>query len=216
MNLLIFGATGATGQHLVRLALSHGHQVTAFVRDPVRLLDSTSSLAYVIGDVMHLPSLESALRGQDAVLCALGTMPESKADRPRRQPGIPVCSVGTRNILQAMSSHHCRRIVAETSTSVGESRYTSSLGAAAIIRTILKDVMEDKERQEAAIRASNTDWTIVRPVRLTNGAAQNKIQVGEKLPWNMLSTISRADVAAFMIAALSDPLASYKALTIKS
>lgn len=216
MNLLIFGATGATGQHLVRLALSQGHQVTAFVRDPGRLIDTSSSLAYVIGDVMQLPSLESALRGQDAVLCALGTMPESKADRPRRQPSIPVCSVGTQNILQAMSNNNCRRIVAETSTSVGESRYTSSLGAAAIIRTILKDVMEDKERQETAIRASNTDWTIVRPVRLTNGAAQNKIQVGEKLPWSMLSTISRADVAAFMIAALSDPLTSYKALTIKS
>lgn len=216
MHLLIFGATGATGQHLVRLAVSQGHHVTAFVRDPGRLLHSSPLLSYVVGDVMQSSSVETAMPGQDAVLCALGTMPETKADRPRRQPGIPVCSVGTRNILEAMSSHQCRRIVVESSTSVGESRYTGILGAAALVRTVLRGVMEDKELQEAALRASNADWTIVRPVRLTNGPARGQVQAGERLRWSMLSTISRADTANFMLSAVGDPSTSGKALTIKS
>jgi uncharacterized protein YbjT (DUF2867 family) len=37
MKLLVLGATGPTGQHIVRQALDLGHAVTAFVRDPARL-----------------------------------------------------------------------------------------------------------------------------------------------------------------------------------
>ena len=216
MRLLIFGATGATGQHLVRLALSAGHRVTAFVRDPARLFHDGPLLSYVVGDVMQLSSVDTALPGHDAVLCALGTMPEARADRPRRQPAVPVCSVGTTNILEAMTRHQCSRIVVESSTSVGESRYTGSLGAGTIVRAVLRGIMRDKELQEAALRASGLDWTIVRPVRLTNGPAQGHVQAGEALRWNMLSTISRADAAAFMLAAVTDPGTSRKALTIRT
>lgn len=216
MRLLIFGATGATGQHLVRLALSAEHRVTAFVRDPARLTVQNPLLSYVAGDVMEWSSIDTALPGHDAILCALGTMPEARADRPRRQPSVPVCSVGTRNILASMTRHQCRRIVVESSTSVGESRYTGRFGAGAFVRAVLHGIMQDKELQEAAVRASDLDWTIVRPVRLTNGPAQGRVQAGEALPWNVLSTISRADTAAFMLAAVNDPATSRKALTIRS
>ncbi len=216
MNLLIFGATGATGQHLVQLALAQGHAVTAFVRDRARLKLQSPLLTFVVGDVMQSSSVAAALPGHDAVLCALGTMPESKADRLRQQPKVPVCSRGTRNILEAMSQHQCRRIVVESSVSVGDSRFTGILGAGAIIRLVLRAVMEDKELQEAAVRASTADWTIVRPVKMTNGPARGNVQAGEHLRWNILSSISRADTAAFMLAAITDPRTVHKALTIKS
>lgn len=216
MKLLIFGATGATGQHLVRLALSQGHRVTAFVRDPKRLALGGGSLDHIVGDVMHLDSVDAAVPGHDAVLCALGTMPETTADRARRQPGVPVCSVGTRHILEAMSQHGCRRIVVESSTSVGESRHTGYLGAAAFVRFVLRDVMLDKERQEDAIRASSADWTIVRPARLTDKPPTGRVQSGEGLRWGLLSSVTRADTAAFMLAALSDARTSRKALTVRA
>jgi uncharacterized protein YbjT (DUF2867 family) len=230
MQLLIFGASGATGQHLVRLALAQGHAVTAFVRDPARLpangerrtangerrTANGERLRCIVGDVMLLPSVEAALAGQDAVLCALGTMPEARADRSRQQPAVPVCSVGTGNILAAMSRHACRRIVVESSISVGESRHRGRLGAALVVRTLLRKVMNDKELQESAVRASSTDWTIVRPVKMTNGPAKGHFQTGVNLRWNLLSSVPRADVAAFMLAALGDPAASRQVLTIKS
>ena len=93
MRLLVFGASGATGRHLVRLALSQGHGVTAFVRDPARLPAMDERLDRVVGDVMQPASVEAAFDHHDAVLCALGTMPEAGADRSRRQPAVPVCSV---------------------------------------------------------------------------------------------------------------------------
>ncbi|MGB5354037.1 MAG: SDR family oxidoreductase [Woeseia sp.] len=216
MNLIIFGATGATGQNLVQMALAQGHRVTAFVREPGRLLQTASQLNCVVGDVMHAATIEPALAGQDAVLCALGTMPETPADKVRRQPDVPVCSVGTINILAAMSQHKVRRIVVESSISVGESRQTGRFGAATFVRTVLKRVMEDKEKQEAALRESAADWTIVRPARLTNGPATGRVQAGEKLRWGMLSSISRADTAEFMLSAIGDPGTVGKALTIRA
>jgi putative NADH-flavin reductase len=80
MNLPIFGATCATGRHLVRQALDLGHCVTAFLRDPARLPIAHSSLHHVVGDVMSSASVEAAVPGQTAILCALGDMTEGKAD----------------------------------------------------------------------------------------------------------------------------------------
>lgn len=216
MRLLIFGATGGTGKHLVRLSLSQGFRVTAFVRDPARIAPAGQQLEIVVGDVMQPTSVEAALPGHDAVLCALGTMPVRKADRLRQQPNVPVCSVGTRNILRAMSNNGCSRIVVESSTSVGESRLTGGLGAATVVRSLLKAVMEDKELQEHEIRNSTTDWTIIRPVRLTDKPESGKIQSGERLRWGLLSSISRADTAAFMLSSVNDPDTFRKSLTIKS
>ena len=37
MKVIIFGSTGATGQQVVKQALEHGHEVTAFARSPEKL-----------------------------------------------------------------------------------------------------------------------------------------------------------------------------------
>lgn len=216
MKLLIFGATGATGRHLVEQALSGGHRVTAFVREPARLGIADPSLNLVVGDVLEPASVHGAFGRFDAVLCALGTMPEGKADATRRQPKAPVCSVGTRHILDAMARHGCQRIVVESSASVGSSRSDSVLGAAALIRALLGDVMNDKELQELAVTGSAAQWTIVRPVKLNNGPARGGVKAGERLRWSLLSSVTRADVAAFMLATLADKSSFHRALTIKA
>src|SRR5450756_1115809 len=166
MNVVIFGASGQTGTALVDLALDQGHSVTAFVRDPTRLRRAHPSLRSVVGNVMDPSTLELAVSGQDAVICALGTMPEAQSDKIRRQPGVPVCSVGTKNILRAMLTHAVRRIVVESSACVVTSRHTGKFGAGFIVHLLLHKVMDDKERQEAFVRDSTLDWTIIRPVRL--------------------------------------------------
>jgi putative NADH-flavin reductase len=72
MNLLILGATGGTGKALVEQALQQGHIVTAFARDPSRMKTTHPNLRIVKGDILDYDSAETALRGQDAVLSALG------------------------------------------------------------------------------------------------------------------------------------------------
>lgn len=215
MNVVVFGATGATGRLVVESALSAGHIVTAFVRDPARMTLTHPNLRIVEGDAMNPASVAGAVSGAHAVLCTLGTMPEAKEDSGRGQPGVPVCSVGTRNILAAMARTPCRFIV-ESSVSVGDSYATGILGAGYIIRLVLKAVMADKEEQEAAVRGSDCDWTIVRPVRLTNKPARGDLKSGTDLRWNITSRATRADVANYMVQILADASTYKKAITLRN
>ncbi len=214
MKILIFGATGSTGQHLVQQALAAGHTVTAFVRDPTRLRVSHPNLTCCVADVMDRASVQTAMPGHDTVLCALGDMPETKGDAGRRQPRVPVCSVGTGNIVATMTASGVRRIVVESAACVGESQQAGRWGASAIIRFVLRAVMLDKEAQDAALRQSSLDWTLVRPPRLNNGPVTGGLRAGVGLSWGLLSRASRADVAAFMLHTLSDASTVHQAITV--
>lgn len=215
MRLLIFGSTGATGLELVRQAMAQGHTVTAFLREPARLTISHPSLRPVVGDVMNATSVDAAMPGHEAVLCALGNFPEGKADADRRQRKVPVCSVGTGHIAGAMARHGPRRLVVESAASVGESRHTGRFGAGLVLRLVLGDVMADKDLQDEVLQRSALDWTLVRPPKLNNRPARGRLQSGEGLAWSMASKASRADVAAFMLAALNDETTSRRALTVR-
>ena len=72
MNLLILGATGGTGRALVEQALEQGHIVTAFARDPSKVRTTHPNLRIAKGNILDYASVETAVRGQDAVLSALG------------------------------------------------------------------------------------------------------------------------------------------------
>ena len=216
MNVIVFGASGATGRLAVESALSAGHSVAAFVRDSKRLPLTHPRLRLIEGEVMDPASVASALAGQQAVLCTLGNFPEGKEDSERKQPGVPVCSVGTKNILAAMDASGCRRLVVQSSVSVGDSYGTARLGAGFIIRLLLKQVMADRELQEAATMASDCDWTIVRPVKMSNKSAKGSMKAGVALRWIIASTATRADVAHYMVKLIADRDSYRKALTLKS
>lgn len=164
---------------------------------------------------MDPASVASAVQSADAVICTLGVIPRAKADIGRRQLGVPVCSVGTKNILAAMPRGRGRLIV-ESSVSVGESYRTGSFGAGFIVKLALKEVMADKEKQEVAVRESDCDWTIVRPATLTNKPARGNLKSGTDLRWSIISTATRADVAAYMVTILNDATTYKKAMTLRN
>jgi putative NADH-flavin reductase len=72
MNLLVLGATGGTGRALVEQALQQGHVVTAFARDPAKVRIKHERLRVAQGNILDYGSLESAVKGQDVVVSALG------------------------------------------------------------------------------------------------------------------------------------------------
>ena len=91
MNVVVFGATGSTGRLVVEFALSAGHVVTAFVRDPKRMPLTHPHLRIVKGDAMDPTAVASAVQGADAVICTLGAIPQAKEDlgsTPARCPGL--------------------------------------------------------------------------------------------------------------------------------
>ena len=208
MKLLIFGATGATGQQLVRQALDQQFLVTAFVRDAGKLMMQHPNLRVMIGDIKRPETVRAAMPGQEAVLSALGVRHNRSRDT--------TLSDGTRGILEAMEQHQVRRFICETSMGVGSSKGEGSwLFEKIFVPLFLKHIMADKERQEALIQRSPLDWTIVRPAGLTNGPGTGDYKVGLSLANTRIKNrISRADVADFMLRQLTTDAFVRKAVNI--
>jgi len=192
-RVLIVGATGGTGRQLVAQALERGYAVTAFVRDPSRLRVAHAQLTVLQGDVLDRASVEAAMRGQEAVVSALG---HRRFFYPSR-----ILSEGTRNILRAMEGHGVRRFVCETSLGIGDSAWRMGLYYTLFtIPAILPLYFWDKARQERIIADSDVEWVIVRPGVLTNGDKRGRVRHGHSVGGFLWTPrISRADVADFML-----------------
>jgi nucleoside-diphosphate-sugar epimerase len=161
-RVLIVGATGGTGRQLVAQALERGYAVTVLVRNPSKLHVEHPQLKTIQGDVLDSTSVEAAVRGQDAVISALG---HKRFFYPTR-----ILSEGTRNLLRAMEAHGVRRLVCSTALGLGNSvGRMGLLYTLAIIPVILPFYFWDKTHQERLIAASTVEWIIVRPGALTNG-----------------------------------------------
>ena len=197
-RVLIVGATGGTGRMLVAQALERGYVVTALARDPVALQLKHPRLEVMPGDVLDETSINAAVRGQDAVLSALG---HKRYIGPTR-----ILSRGTRNVLWAMKSHGVQRFVCETSLGIGDSAGRMGLYYTFfVIPVVLPFYFWDKTRQERIIAASGLDWVIVRPSVLTNGAKRGRYRHGAHVgSFFWTRRISRADVADFMLNQLTD------------
>jgi putative NADH-flavin reductase len=195
MKVLIIGATGATGKILMREALAQGHQLTALARNPSALAPEDYRLRVLQGNALDVSSVEAAVAGQDAVLVALGT----RSSRP-----TTLFSESTHNVIGAMDKHGVRRLVCITGVGVGDSKGHVGFLYDRIIRPlVVRNVYEDKERQEEAIEQSDLEWVIVRPAQLTDEPAKGEYKVYLKGSYKA-KTISREDVAEFMLAQVKD------------
>lgn len=195
MKVVIFGSTGSIGRHLVEQGLADGHVVTAFARNPSKLSVEHANLKIAQGDVFDRPSVENAVQGQDAVLCALG---DGRAGKVR--------SEGTENIIRAMKKTGVRRLICESTLGVGDSRENLNFFWKHIMFGLfLRAAYADHERQEKYIRESNLDWIIVRPSAFTDGERTGKYKHGfSAIEKGMSLKIARADVADFMLKQLTE------------
>ncbi len=196
MHLLIVGASRGIGLELVQQALQAGHAVTALARHPVHVPGDQALLRVKAGDILSTAAMLEAVRGQDAICLTIGTGLTFKP--------VTLFSQGTLNVLAAMAEHGVRRLICVTGIGAGDSRgHGGFLYDRVVAPLLLRTIYQDKDRQEALIRASGTDWTIVRPGFLTNGPLTGKYRVLTDLTGVTAGRIARADVAHFMLAELA-------------
>ena len=209
MKLLILGATGDTGKELVTQALEQGHIVTAFARNPTDITKKHDSLSVIQGNILDYTSVQVAVKGQDAVLSALGIRILKKNT---------IISDGTGNIINAMEKYGVKRFVCLSSIGVGDSKsQQKQLGLLyniVMIPLLLKNMFQDKGVQECYIKKSNLDWIIVRPVILTNGKRTYAARSFKYNDTTIKAKISRADVADFMLKQLSDRTNIHKTISL--
>ena len=196
-RLLILGATGGLGQQVLDQAVEAGHDVTVFARDAARVTARHPSVRVVVGS---LPddgaALADAMQGQGVVVSALGVGKSFKSGGliERCVPGI----------LSTMLACRVRRLLFTSAIGVGHSFSEAPLLMKVFITLLLRDVYADKPAGDALIRASDLDWTIVRPVMLTDGPLTRQYRDGERLKLSGMPKISRADVAHFILSQLDD------------
>lgn len=196
MNLAVIGATGPTGREIVNQAIAAGHTVTAAVRSP-QTANLPKEVRVMQADVTHASSLLPLVTGQDAVLCALGS-------KLSRKP-TTLLSGGTRNLVGAMMSANVRRLVCITGIGAGDSKGHGGFLYDRILQPLLlNEIYKDKTRQEDVVRASGLDWTIVRPAMLTSGPKTGRFREIQDLAGVTAKKISRADVAAYILASVAD------------
>jgi putative NADH-flavin reductase len=198
MNVLVFGASGATGREVVRRALDRGHSVAAFVRNPDRFEIKHARLTLAVGDVTEYAPVERAVTGRDAVASALGSGSSLSSH--------PALTDGMQNIVWAMDHAAVRRFVYLSMLGVDDSgKQLGILDKYIVLPLLLRNVLADHAREEALIKRSTLDWVIVRPPRLTNGPYTGRYRSGEDVRESgFLASISRADVADFMVKQLAD------------
>lgn len=195
MNIIIFGASGMTGQELTKQALEKGFRVTAFVRNPEKLPLIHANLRVFQGDVAHENAVRAAIKDHDAVLCTLGAKTPFKND-------LSIVK-GIKNIASAMALNHVDRLLYLSFLAVREHRKELGFVVHRLMPVILKKVIEDHEAKEKIITGSNLKWTIVRAPKLTNEVPAGIYRHGEHiLAKSLLPKISRADLAAFMLSEL--------------
>jgi putative NADH-flavin reductase len=164
-----------------------------------------TNLTLVTGDVFDAASVNQAIQGQDAVICALGVGSDLKKTTVRTS--------GTINIIAGMHKHNVKRLLVVTAMGVGESWKTLSLFNRLFFATLLKSSRDDHETQEAAVKESGLDWTIIRPSGLTETARTGIYEVGENISATT-SKIARADVADLILKELEQNMLIGKAVTI--
>jgi len=211
MKLTIFAATGGIGRQLLEQAVAVGHDVTAVARNPQNL--ALAPARAVAADLSSVDSaaLEPAVAGADAVLSALG---------PRTKSDAGVAARGTKVITQAMQAAGVRRIIVVSAAPIGTvpsparphpPRHDPGDGfiirylADPIVKRALRAHYADLARMEDVLRASDLDWTIVRPPRLTDKPVTGRYRTayGQNIRRGVF--VSRADVAHYMLSVLDNP-----------
>ena len=197
MKLIVFGSTGGTGMQIIQQALNAGHLITAVARNPAALNIQHKNLLVIKADVLQLPGFEAAMHEQDAVLSALGF---------RTAKDVTVYSQGVCNIISAMKTHHVKRILCVSAAAVETNPKLSFIYRllTKLLQRILRNPYTDVLRMEKQLKETGLDWTVVRPPRLTNGSLKGKYRFAVNEWLSHCVSISRADLAHFMLHHIDD------------
>jgi len=204
-KVLLLGATGRTGKEVLYQALDRGYQVTALVRDSSKIVIQSPNLQILEGDTRIPSDLNQALAGCEVVISCLNI--SRKSDFPWSALRTPenFLSLTMRCLINACKERGIKRLIFTSAWGVGDSRpYTPGWFAWFIDNSNLSAAYMEHERQEAMVKNSGLDWTIVRPVGLVNSKKTKPVKVFLNNEGKPSITISRKDTARFLLDSISD------------
>jgi putative NADH-flavin reductase len=203
MRFGILGATGPTGKELLKKL--KGKTVSAYVRNPSRLPEGHGA-EVVQGELSDEAKLQDWAGNQDVILCALGhglSFSQILANLSLGSyPQAGMLEKTWRIVLKAKP----KRVVHCSAYGTQETRGDLPFVFGKILLPLLiAKSYEDHEHVERLLQSSSTEWVVARPGMLTNGEAKGVYQTVDRFTGKGTKSISRADVADFMVKAATTP-----------
>ena len=204
--VLVAGATGKTGQHVVSQLLENGYAVRALVRNAdtaTEKLDPQVELA--VGDVTVPESLKAAFKGVTQVVSAIGASEKEGPNSPEF-----VDYAGNNSLVDAAHNAGVEQFVLVSSMGVTHEDH--------VLNRIFGNVLIWKMKSEDYLRNSGVHYTIIRPGGLHDKAGGEQLVVFEQADTVKTVSIARADVATVCVAALGNVEAidkTFEVFTVK-
>ncbi len=185
MRVVVAGANGQIGQHLVRLLAENGHEVRAMIRSE----DQAQLMRDLGGDPLVADleeDISDSAKGCDAAVFTAGGGPGS-GDAKKETVDLG----GAVKLIDAAIGHGTRRYV-----------MVSAMGAADPESGPegMRPYLRAKAKADEALRESGLDYTIIRPGRLTNEPGTGRVDAAESLARR--GEIPREDVARAIVVTL--------------
>jgi len=196
-NLLVFGGTGQTGQHVTRLALAAGHRVRVLARTPSKLALADDDLEVVQGSIDDDLDLDALLDGTDAVVMMLG---DASAQRERK-----VNTALVRRLVPAMRRSGTRRLLYQA----GGLSAAPGTRLPAVLRmvrgTLARGYVGQHEDNEAVMRyldeeARDLEWMVHRAGIGSDGPSKGELQRSSR----RISIGTFVDCASYTLRTLAD------------
>ncbi len=203
--VLVAGATGQTGQHIVKRLQERGYRVHALVRDITKAQEQLGpDVDYVQGDVKDPASLAAAMSGVSAVISSIGARGKDGPDRPEM-----VDFQGVKNLVEAAKAARVGQFVLISSRGVTHEGHP--------LNRMFGDVLIWKLKGEDYLRASGLAYTVIRPGGLLNepaGKSDIAFEQGDRKLSGGTLAIPRDDVAIVCVEALKNPEAKFRTFEI--
>ena len=197
-QITVIGASKGVGLETVKLAIEKGFKVIAFSRNLQDYPVNSPNLVKQQGDVFNQIDVEKSIAGSEAIVLAIGGTITFKK--------VTLYSYGTSVVLKAMKKLTTKPLLLTvTGFGAGESKGHSGFFLDTFLFGILlKTGYQDKTIQENMIKASDTEWIIVRPAVLNDGELTGKYKVVDTLDVKP-TKISRKDAADFIVSQVNKP-----------
>ena len=195
MRVAILGGSGGVGRWLIAIARENGDHVKTLVRDRRNLPGDLGAIGVIEGDALDLAAVEATIAGCNVVFSALG----SDGNGP-----TTLYSRSAANIVTAMTRNGVTRVLAVSSAGAQDDPNMHFFARRIVLPLLLKNVLADMRRMEEIFERSGLVYTIVRPGRLTDGPRTGLYRANDRFVPEGGHTISRADVADFMVRVVAD------------
>ena len=214
MRVAVFGATGSVGSLVVQALLDRGHEAVGVSRSaPTKQYQG--KYGSIVGDMTYPAFIQSVMADCDGLIFCVGQ--RLKSPKNLFSKNLSPADIRTqimKAIIQVIGSDHNKRLIYLSAFGAGTDLKKHALIFRIVLRlSSLGASYEDHNQAERAVRASKTNWTIVRPPGLTD--KDNLVPLFDAQGrWTSFMTVTRKSLARYLVQTLENTNMNRQTLTV--